>query len=107
MLVLSEFAGAAQALGAGCVRVNPYNTEERPNPNPNPSPNPNPNPSPNPSPNPDQVAAELRGDEFFVDGHAGACRVPAELGLKLGAQVMLLRNEAPGGFVNGDTGLVV
>jgi len=28
VLVLSEFAGAAQALGAGCVRVNPYNTEE-------------------------------------------------------------------------------
>ena len=29
VLVLSEFAGAGQALGAGCVRVNPYNTEER------------------------------------------------------------------------------
>lgn len=28
VLVLSEFAGAAQALGAGCVRVNPFNTEE-------------------------------------------------------------------------------
>jgi trehalose 6-phosphate synthase/phosphatase len=27
-LVLSEFAGAAQALGAGCVRVNPYDTRE-------------------------------------------------------------------------------
>ena len=28
VLVLSEFAGAAQTLGAGCVRVNPYNVEE-------------------------------------------------------------------------------
>ena len=28
VLVLSEFAGAAQTLGAGCVRVNPYNIEE-------------------------------------------------------------------------------
>ena len=28
VLVLSEFAGAAQALGAGCVRVNPYNIKE-------------------------------------------------------------------------------
>ena len=28
VLVLSEFTGAAQALGAGCVRVNPYNIEE-------------------------------------------------------------------------------
>ena len=53
------------------------------------------------------MRAELRRDEFFVDGHAGACRVPTELDLKLGAQVMLLRNEGPGGFVNGDTGLVV
>lgn len=26
--MLSEFAGAAQALGAGCVRVNPYDTRE-------------------------------------------------------------------------------
>ena len=28
VLVLSEFAGAAQTLGAGCVRVNPYNIDE-------------------------------------------------------------------------------
>ena len=28
VLVLSEFTGAAQALGAGCVRVNPYNPED-------------------------------------------------------------------------------
>jgi len=28
VLVLSEFAGAAQALGAGCIRVNPYDTRE-------------------------------------------------------------------------------
>ena len=28
VLVLSEFTGAAQALGAGCIRVNPYNIEE-------------------------------------------------------------------------------
>ena len=28
VLVLSEFAGAAQTLGAACVRVNPYNVEE-------------------------------------------------------------------------------
>ena len=55
----------------------------------------------------EEVRAELRKDEFFVDGHSAACRVPAELALKLGAQVMLLRNEGPGGFVNGDTGLVV
>ena len=28
VLVLSEFAGAAQTLGAGCVRVNPFDVEE-------------------------------------------------------------------------------
>ena len=28
VLVLSEFAGAAQTLGAGCVRVNPYNIDD-------------------------------------------------------------------------------
>ena len=28
VLVLSEFAGAAQALGAGALLVNPYNTDE-------------------------------------------------------------------------------
>jgi len=28
VLVLSEFAGAAQALGAGALLINPYNTDE-------------------------------------------------------------------------------
>ena len=28
VLILSEFAGAAQALGAGCVMVNPFNIED-------------------------------------------------------------------------------
>lgn len=28
VLVMSEFAGAAQALGAGCIRVNPYDIHD-------------------------------------------------------------------------------
>ena len=54
-----------------------------------------------------EVEEELVHDEFFSGERSGACRVPRELQLKLGAQVMLLRNEGPGGFVNGDTGVVV
>ena len=53
-----------------------------------------------------QVEAALEADEFFGEGSA-ACRVPAILELKVGAQVMLLRNERAGGFVNGDTGVVM
>jgi ATP-dependent DNA helicase PIF1 len=54
-----------------------------------------------------KLEEELLADEFFDDERSAACRVPRELRLKRGAQVMLLRNEGPGGFVNGDIGVIV
>ena len=37
----------------------------------------------------------MLADEFFDDNKSAACRVPRELQLKQGAQVMLRRDELP------------